>query len=325
MINGHQAAPVTTDPGSTPADAISASVVIACHTEKRFGQLLVAIDSALSQIPAPLEVIVAVDHNQNLCARLRAEVPGVTVVDHRGEPGASGTRNAGAAWARGSVLVFLDDDTRAHPGWLADLLAPFADEHVVGTGGRTDAAWQTGRPGWFPAEFGWVIGASYAGLPTTVARVRNVWSENMAVRREAFATVAGFRAGFGKLGNVSRPEDTDLCIRVGALPGGRRWLYVPTAVIDHAVPADRSTFSFFLKRCYWEGAGKAELSDHLGDERDLGDERAYLTRTLPLAFLRALGHGRIRRASAIVAGVACAGFGAAAAVVRRLVPRRPVR
>jgi glucosyl-dolichyl phosphate glucuronosyltransferase len=299
---------------SPAGDTLAASVIIACHTEKRFGQLLQAIGSALDQVPAPLEVIVAVDHNEKLCARLRAEAPGVAVVDHRGEPGASGARNAGAARARGSVLVFLDDDTRAHPGWLAGLLAPFADAGVVGTGGRTLAAWQRARPGWFPDEFGWVVGASYTGLPVTAAPVRNVWSENMAVRRAAFEAVGGFRAGFGKVGNVSRPEDTDLCIRVGA--GGDRWMYVPGAVVDHAVPAGRSTFRFFVRRCYWEGAGKAELAGHLGEDRDLGDERAYLTRTLPRAVLRDLARGRIGRAAAIVAGVSAAAAGGTTALLR---------
>ena len=68
----------------------TASVVIACHTEERFPSLLRAISSAQEQIPAPAQVIVAVDHNDGLCARLRAEVQHIEVVDHRGDPGASG-------------------------------------------------------------------------------------------------------------------------------------------------------------------------------------------------------------------------------------------
>ena len=44
----------------------AASIVIACHTEERFEQLLEAIDSAREQAPAPHEVIIAVDHNHAL-------------------------------------------------------------------------------------------------------------------------------------------------------------------------------------------------------------------------------------------------------------------
>jgi glucosyl-dolichyl phosphate glucuronosyltransferase len=298
--------------------ATPASVVIACHSEERFGMLLRAIASVHAQAPAPAQVIVAVDHNDALVARLRSEVEGIEVVDHRGQPGASGTRNAGAALAQSPLLAFLDDDVQARPGWLRELTAPFGDPLVVGTGGTTKPAWHGPPPRWFPDEFGWVVGASYAGLPTDAARVRNVWSENMAVRRAAFESVGGFRHGFGKLGRVSRPEDTDLCIRVGSSAPGRHWLYVPGAVVDHEVPSDRATFAFFLRRCFWEGAGKIELSGHLGEESDLGDERSYLLRILPLGVVRNIAAGKLTRAFAIVAGAAVAGMGAAASIIRRV-------
>jgi GT2 family glycosyltransferase len=300
----------------------SASVVIACHTEERFPSLLRAISSAQAQTPAPEQVIVAVDHNQRLCARLRAEDNGVEVVDHHGDPGAGGTRNAGAAIAGAQpLLVFLDDDVQARPGWLSELLAPFDDASVIGTGGMTKPTWRGLRPPWFPDEFGWVVGASHAGLPTALAPVRNVWSENMAVRREAFEMVRGFRPGFGKLGRASRPEDTDLCIRIGARAPAARWMYVPTAVVDHEVPLERATFSFFLRRCYSEGGGKVELSAHLGAERDLGDERAYLLHTLPLAIARDLRTGNFRRALAILLGAGAAAMGGAMSLARAAQPR----
>lgn len=294
----------------------AASIVIACHTEERFDQLLEAIDSARQQAPEPDQVIIAVDHNEALVGRLRAEVDGIEIVDHRGDPGASGTRNAGARLARNQLLVFLDDDVRAHSGWLSELLAPLVDPRVIGTGGMTMPAWQGPRPRWFPDEFGWVVGASHAGLPTEQAAVRNVWSENMAVRKSAFDAVGGFRHGFGKVGSTSRPEDTDLCIRIGASAPQSWWTYVPTAIVDHVVPRERSTFAFFLRRSYWEGAGKVELSAHLGEERNLDDERSYLTRTLPHAVLRDLASGEFTRACAILAGVAVAAAGGAVSLAR---------
>lgn len=297
------------------------SVVIACHTAERYEMLLRAIASAREQTPAPVQVIIAVDHNDDLVRRLREEAVGIEVVDHRGARGASGARNAGAALATAPLLAFLDDDVTAHPGWLAALTAPFSDPRVVGAGGHTEPAWQGPAPAWFPREFGWVVGASHTGLPTKLSAVRNVWSENMAVRREAFDSVGGFRSGFGKVGSTSRPEDTDLCIRVSAAAPQSHWVYVPSAVIDHAVPLQRSTFRFFLRRCYSEGAGKVELSAHLGEDSDLADERLYLRRTIPLAFLRDLASGRVTRAAAIFAGIAAAGVGAAVALARRVLTR----
>ncbi len=299
----------------------AASIVIACHTEDRLEHLLEAIDSAREQTPSPDQVIVAVDHNEDLFHRLRSDLEGIEIVDHRGDRGASGARNAGAARAVNPYLVFLDDDVRAHPGWLHRLLVPFEDPRVIGTGGMTMPAWEGPRPRWFPDEFGWVVGASHTGLPTELAPVRNVWGENMAVRREAFEAVGGFRAGFGKVGSTSRPEDTDLCLRIGARSPDSWWAYVPNAVVDHVVPYARSTFSFFLRRCYWEGAGKVEMSAHLGEQRDLDDERSYMTRTLPRAVVRELSRAEVRRAFAIVAGVALAAAGAAVSLVRAVKAR----
>jgi len=306
------------------ANTLPVSVVIACHTQERWSSLVRAIESALAQRPAPLRVIVAVDHNVALRERLARELPQVTVVDNEGSSGASGTRNSGARHADTPYIAFLDDDAHARAGWLEQLLAPFAREDVVGTGGRVDPEWASARPRWFPDEFAWVVGASYTGMPEMTAPVRNVWSENMAVRRDVFEEVGGFRADFGKVGHTSRPEDTDLCIRMGASAPGRRWVYVPAALVGHHVPPERCTRGFFLRRSFWEGQGKIEMSRHLAHERDLGSESEYLRKTIPAGLarnLRAAATERsgepAERAAAILAGTAAAGLGAAVALVRR--------
>jgi GT2 family glycosyltransferase len=297
---------------STELARTTASVVIATHSEERWEMLLRALESAAAQEPAPVQVIVAVDHNAALCRRLEGLQRGIKVVDHQGVPGASGARNAGVQHATAPVIAFLDDDVEARAGWLRELLQPFGDPRVVGTGGMTLARWQAGRPRWFPDEFGWVVGASYTGLPTDVAPLRNVWSENMAVRRELFEAVGGFRPDFGKgRASFSSREDTEVCIRVAAPVPGGRWLYVPTAVIDHEVPPDRSTFAFFLRRTYTEGLGKMEMRGHLGAGSDLTTERDYLLRVLPAGFVRALLGREFARAGALAGGAAAAAVGVA--------------
>jgi GT2 family glycosyltransferase len=302
-------------------------VVIPCHTEKRWSQLSAAVASVLAQRPRPAEVVVVVDHNETLYERASRVLSGVTVLRNRyAQRGVSGNRNTGAFHLDTPLIALLDDDAYAHPGWLAALTAPFADPAVCGTGGAIQPIWETGRPDWVPDEFLWAWGGSYTGMPTTTAPVRNVWSASMAVRRDVFAKVGGFRVGFGKVGDQSRPEDTDLCLRMSAV-GGDHWMYVPDARIDHPVPADKATFGYFLTRCYHEGRGKVELARLNHGRASLGSETRYLRRTLPAGIRRGLadalrgrGIARAAQAGTIVVGAAAAAYGGLVESLRR---RRP--
>jgi glucosyl-dolichyl phosphate glucuronosyltransferase len=297
------------------------TVVMATYDQRRWPLLTAAVESVLAEPDQPRRIVVAVDQDQELCDRVRATWPDVTVVLNTGERGASATRNTGAALAETPFIAFIDDDIRVREGWLSRLLEPFADPHAVGTGGGVVADWPTGRPPWFPAEFNWVVGASFRGMPTTQSPVRNVWAENMAVRSEVFRAVGGFRTDFGKVGFRSSPEDTDLCIRMAAHAAGACWVYVPEALAEHHVPAARTTFAYFLERSYLEGRGKAEMARLLGRQEKLQNERDYIRKILPSSVAAGLwaaaGHGKLSgllRAGAIVAGILAAGVGAAAVI-----------
>ncbi|MDT4990798.1 MAG: glucosyl-dolichyl phosphate glucuronosyltransferase [Actinoplanes sp.] len=307
----------------------SVSIVIPTHSENRWSLLVRTVASARSQEYAPAEIVVVVDHNPQLYRRARRDLSGVIVLENLYAKGVSGNRNTGAFHTHTPLIAFLDDDTIAATDWLGSLVTPFADPTVVGTGGGISPAWEGTRPRWMPDEFLWAVGGSYAGMPTTTAPIRNVWSASMVVRRGAFLAVGGFRTGFGKLGGQNRPEDTELCLRMSSLAGGT-WMYVPDAGIRHAVPASASTFSFFLRRCYAEGRGKVQMAGLLDGSKSLDTERSYLM-SLPRAVVRniadaARGRGvaHALRAGGVLAGVAAAGVGGAAETIAlRRAERRP--
>jgi GT2 family glycosyltransferase len=304
--------------------SLAASVVIPCHTERRWDELCRAIRSVLEQELTAKAVIVAVDGNVALYERLLRWGDDIQVVLNATRSGASTTRNTGASLAQTPIVAFLDDDASARPDWLANLVEPFHQLDVVGTGGFVAPRWLVPEPGWFPAEFAWAVGTSFRGLPTTRSSVRNVWSENMAVRKSDFDQVGGFRAGFTKVGDVSRPDDTDLCVRMGKASPRATWIYVPDAVVDHDVGEERARFLFFLRRCYNEGRGKIELARGNDGRSNLTDEQNYLRRTITRGLadylrrgVRERDLGEMRRAGAIVTGVAAAGCGAIIATARR--------
>ena len=300
-----------------PAPTVDMSVAICAHTERRWADTIAAVSSVREQRFTPYEIIVVVDHNPDLLARLKSALPDVVVIENRDARGLSGGKNTAVGAARGEVVTFLDDDAVAEPTWLGALAAPYRDAAVLGVGGLTRPRWDGVRPGWFPEEFDWVVGCSYAGMPDRPAPVRNLLGGNASFRREAFEVAGGFRTDIGRSWR-RRPlgcEETEFCIRLRQWRPGCVLLFDDRAVIWHRVPADRSRFSYFANRCYAEGLSKALVTRAVGVGAGLSTELRYGTRTLPLGIARGLLDGlRGRpsgplRAAAIVAGASAAAGG----------------
>jgi len=97
-------------------------------THGRPGHLSRSLDSALQQSLAPAEVIVVDDLDDGPTAAvvqvtaLRTEIP-LRRILNRLNPGASGSRNAGAAASRAEFFAFLDDDDVWRPEYLARAIA----------------------------------------------------------------------------------------------------------------------------------------------------------------------------------------------------------
>jgi cellulose synthase/poly-beta-1,6-N-acetylglucosamine synthase-like glycosyltransferase len=298
------------DSGARPAPE-STAVVICTYTLDRWPDLVAAVESVIEQSRGSTEVLVVADHNDELRRRAAEAWPGLRVLANDGPRGLSGARNAGVAAAAADIVAFLDDDARADPGWLEELVRPFVDARVVATGGVAEAAWDAGRPAWFPREFDWVVGCSYTGLPIVPAVIRNPLGCAMAFRRSAILEAGGFRTGIGRLGRFPvGGEETELCIRIRQAHPAGLIVHVPTARVRHRVPAGRSTWRYFRERCYQEGRSKAHIATLVGAGPALASERRYTFRALPAGVLAgvrdALGGdvSGLERSLAIAAGLA---------------------
>jgi GT2 family glycosyltransferase len=305
----------------TTAPAVSASVVICVYTEKRWDDIVEAVASVHAQDVTPAEVLVVVDHNPALLDRSKAEFApqGVRVLPNAGKQGLSGARNTAVAEATGDVLVFLDDDAAARPGWLAALLSPYSDPAVVAVGGVAHPRWPRNRPRVLPGdapydpdatgELDWIVGCTYTGQPTRQAEVRNLMGCNMSLRREVFERVGGFTEDIGRIGkNPLGCEETELCIRAhqsyqrAGIPC--RILFEPAAIVDHRVSADRVEWAYLRRRSWSEGLSKAAVSKMVGAGDALSTERSYVSKVLPTAVLRELREGRVSSAAAVVTALA---------------------
>ena len=306
---------------------LNISVVIRTYTEARWDYLVAAMKSLENQSVQPSEIIVVVDHNPDLLAKVLAYFPDAVVVENHEARGSPGAWNSGIAAAKHEVIAFTDDDAVAAPDWLERLRASYDDPNVVAVGGAIEPVWLGNRPRWFPEEFEWVVGCTYRGLPQTAAPVRNLIGCNMSFRRQVFEAIGRFREGMGRVGGDDHVlagfnafgvanhyfhgcDETELCIRLRQHWPHKVLLHEPRAKVYHKVPPNRARWNYYRSRCYLEGTSKALLVQLLGAADGLASERAQAFRILPQGIARGVGDTIVRhdpaglaRAGAIIAGL----------------------
>ena len=305
---------------------MGASVVICAYTMDRWADLVGAVRSCATQTLRPTEAILVVDYNEELRLRALREFPDVKVVANRSIKGLSGARNTGVVTATGDVIAFLDDDAFADDQWLEEMVRPLSDPRVAGVGGWIVPNWPAEPPSWFPETFYWILGCSYAGLPTADATIRNPIGASMAMRSSVFERVGGFTSGIGRVGLTPLGcEETELCIRYNAVAPNDRFVLATSAVVHHRVPVSRLTWSYFWRRCWAEGLSKAAVASLVGADSGLASERRHVLVSLPAEIARSLRmavrdpRNAVVRATLIVAGTA---FAAAGLVRGRIALRR---
>jgi len=282
---------------------LEVSIVVRTYTEKRWHYLVECLDSLLVQSKHPDQIVVVVDHNPALLEKVAQQYPTVDAVENILSQGSSGAWNSGILNVTGDIVAFIDDDARADPGWLAQLVSHYSNPEVYGVGGHIQPVWESGKPLWFPEEFNWVVGCSYLGLPVKVEPVRNMIGCNMSFRRVAFRIAGGFRDGMGHVGsNPIGCDETEICIRLRQKVSDIILLHDPDAVVQHHVPAERTTWQYFLRRCALEGRSKAQVAYHVGVQDGLKTERRYSSIVLPRGVLRNMKQGFLGKRGAFLRG-----------------------
>jgi GT2 family glycosyltransferase len=279
--------------GRARPDEVDVSVVVAAHTMDRWDDIVAGLRAVSNQTVAPRETILVIDHNDELLARARSELPTARVVENLRPRGVSGARNTGIAEATTMVIAFLDDDALPEPDWLERLLAPYDDDRVMVVGGSAAPAWPaSGRPDHLPPELDWIVGCTYRGQPTALTEVRNPFGCNMSVRRTAFEVVGMFNEGRGRAHQLPLgTEETELCIRIRQQIPGARVVLEPAARVHHRVSADRTTWRYLRLRSHAEGVSKATLVALVGASDAMSEERSYVRSVLPRGVLRELARG----------------------------------
>lgn len=186
-------------------------------TRDRPQALRECLDSLSAQTGAdPFEVVVVNDGGAD-----PALPEDVVSVRHTGE-GPGPARNAGAAAASGSLLIFFDDDCVAAPDWLAGLQAAHRGEPAAAHAGSTVNGLPQSR---FAVASQVALDACHRYFTSPAGDAGFAASCNLAVPADGFREVGGFDPAF------RFAEDRDFAVRW--LASGRRIGWVPEARVEH--------------------------------------------------------------------------------------------
>jgi GT2 family glycosyltransferase len=319
---------VVAEPGERAAElkhsTPGVTVIVLAYSMERWSLTCAAVESVLSQTYPAREIILCIDNNAELAERLRRrwphlpeQEPSIRVVEREREERQAALapdgpqrssyashgshiaagRNAAVKLATTEIVAFLDDDATADPDWLQRLLGPFSDPSVLAVGGAPLPVYAKPRPRWFPAEFDWVFGCAYAGLPKTTAPTLRLIGANMAARRQDILAIGGLR---------SLADDLDMSHRLLERSPRNGLMYEPRAIVHHYVHEERLTRRYFLRRCVWTSRRKVAIMRGLGGAANLQADRRFVRRTLSVGVTTGLQEflggdiGGLERAFAIV-------------------------
>lgn len=221
-------------PHSVPdSSAPQVSVIIPAHG-KLFYTLACLRSITRHPAAAAFEVIVVEDASPDDSAKVLSQIDGLRVLHNTTNLGFIASCNAGAAAARGTFLLFLNNDTQVTSGWLDELLACFAEEEGCGIAGSR-LAYPDGRL----QEAGGIVYSN--GEAWTYGRFEKRDDPRFLYRRDAdyvsgaslmiaadlFRAIGGFDTRYAP----AYCEDMDLAFAVRA--AGRRVIYQPASLVVH--------------------------------------------------------------------------------------------
>jgi glycosyltransferase involved in cell wall biosynthesis len=241
--------------------------VILC-TCNRCQSLAKALESvAASALPASVDwEVVVVDNNSSDQTRqivedFRQRYPGRFRYLFEPQQGKSSALNAGIRAAHGDILVFTDDDVTMEATWLQNLTVTLRNKEWAGAGGRVLPERTFSPPPWLSLEVRYSLGplALFDLGPDAHELTEAPFGNNMAFKSALFKKYGGFRTDLGPRFSSrdarKTGEDTEFSDRL--LAAGERLWYEPSAIVYHAVTANRVQKKYFLE--WWFDKSRSQI------------------------------------------------------------------
>jgi glycosyltransferase involved in cell wall biosynthesis len=260
----------------TGTDAVR--VVVAVLTYRRPRDLAEALPALVRQATTvdPAAEVLVVDNDPDAGARQVVADLGSPLVRyvHEPTPGIAAARNRALAESDHDVLVFIDDDERPSPAWLASLLEVYRRDRPAGVAGRVVSELTVEPDPWIAAGRFFERLRHPTGAPVPAAATNNLLLD--------LAQVRSLGLDFDERLGLSGGSD-NLFTRQLVRRGGRL-VWCDEAYVVDVVPPSRVTRSWVLRRAYRTGNTEARVSVDLAGG---GVERGA-------ARLRETGRGVVR-------------------------------
>ncbi len=245
--------PPPTKPIEFPArEQVEISIIIPVFNQLQFTlACLASIQEHHDEVS--FEIIVVDDSSADGSRETLSRIPGLVYLRNEKNSGFIASCNYGATKARGSYLLFLNNDTIVTPGWLSALRETFDLESNVGlvgsklifADGRLQEAggiiWRDGS-GWNRGKF------DDAGKPeyNYLCEVDYCSAACLMVPKSLFESVGGFDSSYVP----AYYEDTDLAFKMRA--AGLKVFYQPLSRVIHFEGATGGTDLFAGAKKYQE-------------------------------------------------------------------------
>ncbi|MCM8812087.1 MAG: glycosyltransferase [Candidatus Omnitrophica bacterium] len=157
-------------------------------------------------------------------------------------------RNRGLLAAREEIVLFMDDDAVAEPGWMGAVARCFQETGADMVGGKVIPMWLTPRPEWLSNDLlGPMPRVDYGSQRKRLGPDNAAFlTTNCALRRSKLPKYGIFDVTLGRRGDRwVGGEDFELCERWARQ--GAEIYYEPSAVVHHKVGAERVTPEFYRK------------------------------------------------------------------------------
>ena len=256
-----------------PAIAVDASVVICTFRRPRL--LRACLDSLASQAnPCGAWEVVVIDNCPDESGRATVDASSARLAHHgvevryaaESKPGVAHARNRGLAEAKHPVICFLDDDEQALPGWLTQLLEPFArlGDAVDMVAGEVEPDFgAAGRPDWLVDEFLHMFSCQWGWDTTPRFLEDQEWfgEGNCAFRSRLFGS-GGFDPQLGRRGDSLSAAEGIVFTRFRQQ--GARAFYAPDAKVSHFIHPERLSKRWMLRRQFHQGMSDSLAHQSIG-------------------------------------------------------------